>query len=165
VHIYDESDNAGSGARAGLDCDWPVSKIFQLMCDGFRPKINTKYMNAKTPKESAMGTSIDVIRGTTQQIISRLYLLFFEQEQQDDTEYIRTVRTVVEAAVEYTAGLGEDAPVTQQLEKELFTFSRQIWLEHLLEKREQEGLSHDEEQAAYYTYYYRYIYENDQYPR
>ncbi len=112
-----------------------------------------------------MGTSIDVIKGTTQQIISRLYLLFTEQDQQDDTEYIRTIRTVVEAAVAYAAGLGEDAPVTRQLEKELFAFSQQIWLGHLLEKRRQEGLSDDEEQAAYYTYYYRYIYENDQYPR
>ena len=112
-----------------------------------------------------MQTPIDAIRGTTRQIISRLYLLFSEHGQQDDTEYIRTIRAVVEAAAEYAAGPGQDRSMAAQLEKELFEFSRQVWLEHLLAKRRREGLSDDEEQAAYYAYYYRHIYENGQYPR
>ncbi len=112
-----------------------------------------------------MQTAIDVIEGNTRQIITRLYMLFSEQGQQDDTEYIRTIRTVVEAAAEYADDLGESADAAGRLEKELFAFSQQVWLERLLEKRRQEGLSADEDQAAYYTYYYQYIYENDQYPR
>jgi len=112
-----------------------------------------------------MQTPIDTISGTARHIISRLYLLFSEHGQQDDTEYIRTIRAVVEAAVEYATGPGQDSSVADQLENELFEFSQQVWLEYLLEKRRREGLSCDEEQAAYYAYYYRHIYENGQYPR
>ncbi len=112
-----------------------------------------------------MQKAIDVIEGNTRQIIARLHLLFSERGQQDDTEYIRTIRAVVEAAAGYADSLGESSDTTGRLGKALFAFSQQVWLERLLEKRRQEGLSADEEQAAYYSYYYQYIYENNEYPR
>ena len=112
-----------------------------------------------------MHKAIDVIEANTRRIISRLYLLFSEQGPQDDTEYIRTIRTVVEAAVDHAAELQPDVAPTRQLEQALFAYSQQVWLQGLLEKRQQEGLAADDEQAAYYTYYYQYIYQNGHYPR
>jgi len=111
---------------------------------------------------------IDAVEGTVKSVLIKLHQVFAE-DRLDDTEYIRNVRAVLEAADMFLQANKEISGEPHKLNQLLYEFSKALWLEHLEKVRNKESDSRDEdtvsEDDGYYDYYYDYIYNNGVYPR
>lgn len=117
-----------------------------------------------------MDERIDAIEGTAKSVLQSLYQVFVN-DRQDDTEYIRNVKAVMEALQQYARENNGILPAPEPLKLKLYRFSKSLWLENL--KREagngpdseialgSDGMYHED----YYDYYFDYIYNHGVYPR
>ncbi|MDM8552148.1 hypothetical protein QUF72_18835, partial [Desulfobacterales bacterium HSG2] len=101
-------------------------------------------------------------------VLIKLHQVFAE-DRLDDTEYIRNVKAVLEAAEMFLQANNEISSEPHKLNQSLYEFSKALWLEHLEKVRSRESDSRDEdtvsEDDGYDDYYYDYIYNNGVYPR
>ena len=110
----------------------------------------------------------DAIEGILKGIISRFHSSV-PIEETDDTEYIKTVRTVIETADAYVAEHQDEFPESDVLPKALYEFAREKWLVSLQELRISTATEKEpaftQEDIEYYKYYYDYIYHTGTYPK
>ncbi len=117
-----------------------------------------------------MEDCIEAIEGTAQSILKSLHEVF-TNDRQDDTEYIRNVKAVMDGLQRYAqenkGAIGDPDPVKLKL----YRFSKELWLENL--KRDTadspdsdiEPVGDEMEYEDYYDYYFDYIYNHGVYPR
>ena len=110
---------------------------------------------------------IDAIEGTVKCIIGRIHQQFVE-DRLDDTEYIRNVKVVLNAADQFIRQNMEITSEPELLYKVIYNYSKDLWLHSLDEilKLENQMIEAGDmaESKAYYHYYYDYIFNNDTYP-
>ena len=124
---------------------------------------------------------IDCVEGVIKDVIVNIHGMFID-ERQDDTEYIRNIKAVIFGADSFIQNNRELVGDPKLLEKVLYAFARQLWLEtpcEVLEgdpavaaNKEDEGETTEGgcENAPspyddkYYKYYFDYIYNHGVYP-
>lgn len=111
---------------------------------------------------------IKAVEGTVKSVLVKLHDIFVE-DRLDDTEYIRNVKAVLEAADMFLQANKDISDEPDQLNQSLYKFSKALWLKHLKKIRDRASDSNEdivsEEDDEYYDYYYDYIYNNGVYPR
>lgn len=110
---------------------------------------------------------INAVEGTAKCVLVKLHRIFVEHAL-DDTEYIRNVRAVLEAADMFIQDNKEIVCDPEMLRGSLYTFSKTLWSDHLKEIRNREATSEGEvapEDDEYDDYYYDHIYAYGVYPR
>lgn len=109
---------------------------------------------------------IDAIEGTVKCILEKMHADHIQNES-DDSEYIRTVKTVIDATDAYMENNPECIDRPELLKQVLYAYSRNLWLvgqksaeNDPLLKKGAFGSDADE----YETYYYDYLYDRGIYP-
>ena len=110
---------------------------------------------------------IDAVEGTAKNILYALFDLYVRQRG-DDSEYIQTVKSAIEATVEFVDRNKEISDHPAILREVLYEFAKDLWLNRQLTQ----SLDGDpslspqtpEERIEYLLYYYDYIYEKGEYP-
>lgn len=109
---------------------------------------------------------IDAVEGVVKDIIVNIHQASLAGPM-DDTEYIRTVKTVIEGASRYILSNRELVPDPELLGKVLREFAREIWLvpERSSQAEEDSGdTSENPFDEDYYTYFFDHIYNHGVYP-
>lgn len=111
---------------------------------------------------------IDAIEGTVKKVIDRIHDMFV-QERQDDTEYIRNVRQVIEAADAFVQENKEVMPEPEALNRVLYEYAKDKWMDRVQRSFPSETSDGDPEPLSpedieYYEYYYDHIYRYGAYP-
>ena len=111
---------------------------------------------------------IDAIEGTLKSIIRHLCCLYADNRL-EDTDYIREVKTVIEATCSFLKKNKEVIENHQILEKILYQYAKQLWLEHIFSKRQPEiapaAVKDNAEETDYFNYFFDHIYNNETYPQ
>ena len=115
---------------------------------------------------------IDAIEGTVKCIINHLYELYIE-ERLDDSEYIRSVKAIIDATNEYLSNQEEIVFDSGSLKTGLYAYSKELWLKR--QNTEENGPQNAggpgghivviQPNDGYQDYYYDYIYCHGLYPR
>ncbi|MBU3946836.1 MAG: hypothetical protein KJ826_01265 [Proteobacteria bacterium] len=109
---------------------------------------------------------IDAVEGTVKSIINGLFQFFVESEL-DDTEYIRSIKRVMDSTDTFLQNNKEIAGDPKTLRNVLYGYAKDLWMKHLANKTKTNN--EDKEQALekmeYYEYYFDYIYCHGTYPR
>lgn len=111
---------------------------------------------------------LDAIEGNGKAILTRVFAIYVE-DRLDDSEYIRNVKAVIEATRDFVDKNPEITDAPQILDKVLYTYSKEMWLQNLKKSTEKEMSSDSEEVVSedegYHAYYFDYIYQHGTYPR
>lgn len=109
---------------------------------------------------------IDAIEGTAKCILDRLQQIS-AKDRLDDTEHIRNVKAVIEAASFFLNKNQEVTDTPEVLQKVLYAYSKQLWMRCNETDKDQDTSPNeaDEDDIEYNSYYYDYIYEYGCYPR
>ncbi|OQX28405.1 MAG: hypothetical protein BWK80_00245 [Desulfobacteraceae bacterium IS3] len=112
--------------------------------------------------------SVAAIVGVMKSVLGKLHQLCLENRL-DDTEYIRNVKAVLEAAAAFLDGNKGISENPENLKNELYLFARNLWLNSLNNIHDDAPESWYEnsgsEDNEYREYYYDYIYKHGVYPR
>ena len=105
---------------------------------------------------------IDAIEGNVKLILYQLHKSYREQ-QLDDSEYIRNVKSVLDATDQYAKKHPELVPSPQMLQQVLYIYSRNLWLvdQHPVPSS---PAAVDLDNEDYQTYYYDFLYDRGVYP-
>jgi hypothetical protein len=108
---------------------------------------------------------IDAVEGTTKTIIDGLFRIFIEQNL-DDTEYIRNIKSVMDSTDAFLQNNREIADHTHTLKKVLYEHAKDLWLNNVFNKTEIEQISSEQlsDKIEYNGYYFDYIYNHGTYP-
>jgi hypothetical protein len=109
---------------------------------------------------------IDAIEGTVKKVIDRIHRNFVE-DRQDDTEYIRNVQQVIDAAGTFVEENKEVIPEPEALRRVLYEYAKEKWMDQLHQSsasEEAQGAALSREDIEYYEYYYDHIYRYGTYP-
>jgi hypothetical protein len=107
---------------------------------------------------------IDAVEGTAKAIIGRL-LETAAEDRLDASEFIRTIKMVLEATVAFVAENPEISDKPELMRDELYNHAKTLWLAHL-----EKTLDHGEEadfkpDVEYQAYCYDHVYDCGNYPR
>jgi hypothetical protein len=111
---------------------------------------------------------IDAIEGTVKCILKRLHALALE-DRLDDSEYIRSVKAVIDATDLFVQGNREIVNEPSMLKQVLYAYSKDLWLkDQRMEPSDRDtpdDLTVVDLNDGYFDYYYDYIYSHGLYPR
>lgn len=112
---------------------------------------------------------IDAIEGTVKSIIDRLHVMYI-QERLDDSEYIRCIKSVINATETYVQGQEEIAAEPNVLKNRLYAYSKALWLARQAVEQSASRAANGnvvviQPNDGYQDYYYDYIYSHGLYPR
>ena len=109
---------------------------------------------------------IDILEGATKCILAGLYQLCIS-DNLDDSEYVRSVKSVIDAVEGFLQKNPEVVDDPGLLKHVLYVYSRNLWLfgnqAEDTAAKPTDMLS--EEQEEYQTYYFDYLYSRGLYPR
>jgi hypothetical protein len=105
---------------------------------------------------------IDAIEGNVKLILNQLHRAFIDQ-QLDDSEYIRNVKSVLDATHQYAQKNPEIVDSPEMLKRVLYVYSRNLWLTgpQSISSAKKNG---DPDADDYQTYYYDFLYDRGVYP-
>ena len=108
---------------------------------------------------------IDAVEGTVKSIINGLFQLFVESGL-DDTEYIRSVKRVLDSTDTFLQNNKEIAGNPKTLKDVLYGYAKDLWLKQLINqtKANDDGKEEVFEKMEYLDYYFDYIYSRGTYP-
>lgn len=110
--------------------------------------------------------SIDTVEGVVKSILSALFDLI-AVNRMDDTEYILTLKTVIQATESYLQQDSELKPHCQLVKTVFYNYSKELWLKHVLQIRKDDPELNDkstDDPDGYFEYFFDYIYEHGTYP-
>lgn len=114
---------------------------------------------------------IDAIEGTVKTILDGLHRLSVE-ERLDDSEYIRNVKAVIEAAETFVRINRQVSVEPGVLKDTLYAYAKELWIVHQDDGEPIEEETHLEtddgdnsSDSGYRHYYFDYIYHHGVYPR
>lgn len=109
---------------------------------------------------------IDILEGAAKCILERLYQQC-TADNLDDSEYVRNVKSVIEAIDAFLKKNPEVVDDPELLKQVLYVYSRNLWLfgnqPEDAAAKSAEVLSGEQEE--YQTYYFDYLYNRGLYPR
>lgn len=110
---------------------------------------------------------IDAVEGTAKHILAALFDLYVRQRT-DDTEYIQTVKSLIDATVEFVDRNREISDHPSILREVLYEFGKTLWLKRQLNQPldpdSSQAWQNAEDRTEYLLHYYDYIYEKGEYP-
>ncbi len=112
---------------------------------------------------------IDAIEGTAKSIIGQLHDQCI-QLKTDDSEYIQTVKSVIEGVGTFVQANREVANDPATVQTVLYSYAKSLWREYRHQDLKRAGTASNPsdsgalEEDDYYNYYYDYIYANNMYP-
>ncbi|MBU1053640.1 MAG: hypothetical protein KKC46_07405 [Proteobacteria bacterium] len=109
---------------------------------------------------------IDAVEGTVKSIINGLFQLFIESGF-DDTEYIRSIKKVLDSTDTFLRNNKEIAGNPNTFKDVLYRYAKDLWLKQLVNKTKSSDDVKEQivEKMEYYEYYFDYIYGHGTYPR
>jgi plasmid maintenance system antidote protein VapI len=112
---------------------------------------------------------LDAVEGNVKAILEHIFKMYVD-DRLDDSDYIRTVKTVLTGTERFIRDNREITPEPDILLEVLYSYSKDLWLERIRERRAEESETADEEEGpeddvTYHNYYYDYIYHTGTYPR
>ncbi len=110
---------------------------------------------------------VDAIEGTVKNVLKQIHQVSIE-DNLDDTEYVRTVKAVIDGTDQFLKSNPELVENPQILKNVLFDYSRSLWLAGQGMTDQIKAAPDDtnkDENEEYQTYYYDYIYHRGVYPR
>jgi hypothetical protein len=102
---------------------------------------------------------IDAIEGVAKNIIKDLHKTF-RQFNLDDTEYARTVKSVIEGTSVFVEKNSEISHTPEILENILYQYSKDLWIATINQPDQEKSI----ETNDYIDYYYNHIYQFGNYP-
>jgi hypothetical protein len=105
---------------------------------------------------------IDAIEGNVKLILNQLHKSYIDQKL-DDSEYIRNVKSVLDATHQYVQKNPEIIESPKMLKQVLYVYSRNLWLRGPQSVPSAKRIS-DPDAEDYQTYYYDFIYDRGVYP-
>ena len=105
---------------------------------------------------------IDAIEGNVKLILNELHKAYIEQKL-DDSEYIRNVKSVLDATDQYVQKNPEIVESPSILKHVLYIYSRNLWLMGQPYATSKKDL-YDPDTDDYQTYYYDFLFERGVYP-
>ena len=108
---------------------------------------------------------IDAVEGTAKSIIDSLSQLFIESNH-DDTEYIRSIKKVIDSTFLFLQSNREIAGDPETLKKVLYEYAKDLWLKNHVNNIKTDDRSSEEvmERTEYHEYYFNHIYNHGAYP-
>lgn len=103
---------------------------------------------------------IDAIEGTVRSILEDLHRSFM-QGSQDDSEYIRNVRAVIEGTQRFVSVHPELMTPPEVLGEVLYETARRLWIDSRCEAL---PLAPEPEASDYHDYFFDYVYRHGTYP-
>ena len=105
---------------------------------------------------------IDAIEGNVKLILNQLHKAYIDQKL-DDSEYIRNVKSVLDATHQYAQKNPEIVESPEMLKQVLYVYSRNLWLmgPQSVSSAKQ---TIDPDAEDYQTYYYDFIFDRGVYP-
>ena len=112
---------------------------------------------------------IDAIEGSVKGIILRLHKEFVESRQ-DDSEYIRNIKAVIEGTGTFVQENKEIVSSPEVLKDVLLDFAMELWIGSVRMRAQQpkgatELVAATPEDPDYDEYYFHYLYSHGIYPR
>ena len=105
---------------------------------------------------------IDAIEGNVKLILNQLHKSYIDQ-QLDDSEYIRNVKSVLDATHQYAQKNPEIVESPEMLKHVLYVYSRNLWLMGSQSVSSAKLISNPDSDD-YQTYYYDFLYDRGVYP-
>lgn len=103
---------------------------------------------------------IDAVEGTVKCIIDRFFAAYAE-DRPDDTELIKNIKSVIEAAEFFVKQNGDLLCEPGILANVLYEYAKGKWMAHLVKEGVLQGISKED---GYYGYYFDYIFRSGDYP-
>jgi len=103
---------------------------------------------------------IDAVEGTVKSIIDRFFAVYIE-DRLDDTEFIKNVKSIIEATEIFVKQNGELLSEPAVLTGTLYEYAKSKWMTNFIKDRPLEGESSED---GYYDYYFDYIFKSGVYP-
>lgn len=122
-----------------------------------------------SPSEKAELTAAEAAEEMARDILVHIHQRFVA-DIQDDTEYIRNVKSVLAAVDRFHGAHGGVIEDPADLKQRLYRFSKKLWLDYVQRVQDDDPLAKGEEiddsiDDGYNDYYYDYIYNHGVYPR
>lgn len=108
---------------------------------------------------------IDAVEGTVKCILRELHSTY-QQARSDDSEYIRQIKTVIDATDQYVRNNPEFIEDPEILKQVLYVYSRNLWLmgQDSRNTRRTAEIQDQLPEDDYQTYYFDYLYDRGVYP-
>lgn len=112
---------------------------------------------------------LDAVEGNVKSVLESIFKMYAENRL-DDSDYIHIVKTILEGTENFIRNNREITTQPDILLEVLYSFSKDLWLERIRERRIEEAEATGEadgaeEDVTYHNYYYDYIYQTGTYPR
>ena len=124
---------------------------------------------------------IDAIEGTVKCILNRIHEVSLE-DRMDDSEYVRSVKAVIDATDDFVEGNQEVVPDRDLLKTVLYSYSKDLWrstpggspeedtaglsdMPSLSQEAHSVSNGTPAENDGYRDYYFDYLYRHGVYPR
>lgn len=106
---------------------------------------------------------IDAIEGTVKCIIDKMYGMFFEGAQ-DDTEYARNIKAVIDGTDAFILVNQEVVMDPELLKQYLYDYGKGLWMQYVKSIAENSADKTGIKDTGFYDYYFDYIYNHGIYP-
>lgn len=110
----------------------------------------------------------DAVEGSAKIIVRRLHDLYVQQKL-EDSEYVRNVRTIINATEEFVSENSDIFTSPRIVKQVLYDYAKHVWITHAKASTKQGNDLDDPENSLedtrYFEYFYDYIYQHDEYPR
>ena len=107
---------------------------------------------------------IDAVEGTAKSMLEKFMELAAENRL-DASEYIRSVKTVIDATVLFVNNNPEVSETPDLLHRVLHDYARSLWLARLEKSTESDQAAGSGPDIDYQAYCYDYVYAHGNYPR
>ncbi len=115
-----------------------------------------------------MAECADPIKNVLRSVLIKIHQIFKESHQ-DDTEYVRNVKAVLNGFDAFAQDNKEVVRDPDSVRQWLYQFSKEQWLENVATARKKDAASQDDYPTSaddgYHDYYYDYIFNHGVYPR
>jgi hypothetical protein len=107
----------------------------------------------------------DTIEGLTKAVIQKMFDDFI-QNTLDDSEYIRNIKSVIQATDSFLKSHKGLVNVPESFGLELYRFAQSLWLQHHSHTcpPPKDEVQNEMEEDSYYEYYFDYLYQYGKYP-
>ena len=107
---------------------------------------------------------IDAVEGTAKTMLDK-FLEVAADYRLDASEYVRSVKAVIDAAVLFVKNNPEVSEAPDLLQGVLYNYAKAIWLERLGKSADPEHAAADDPDLDYQAYCYDYVFTHGNYPR
>ena len=107
---------------------------------------------------------IDAVEGTAKMMLDK-FLVVADEYRLDASEYVRNVKSVIDAAVLFVNDNPEISDTPDLVREVLYDYAKSIWITRLEKAIDPENPTDGNPDIDYQAYCYDYVYTHGNYPR